>query len=603
MILVLGGTTEGRIAAKVLDEAGKPFFYSTCGKEQKLSTSNGVRITGGLDLDQMTEFCKVNCVRLLVDAAHPFAESLHRTVTCAANELNIPVVRYERVYPERSSDIVWCDDFADACLKMEQGGVRRLLALSGVKTISKLKPFWENHDCLFRVLNRAESIDLACRQGFPKERLLYYQGSDDEEAVIRNSGADAILTKESGGSGGFEEKVDAARRLGVNVYAVKRPVFELANSKVCTCNGPHGLRRHIETLLPGFYQLRTGFTTGSCATAASKAAMIALLEQRAVTDVEFSLPNGEAMSMAIRSCVWSDECARASVVKDAGDDPDVTNGLVIESEVRLSDTPGVHFLHGDGVGRVTLPGLGVEVGEPAINPIPRKMIASELSKLYNGGIDVTISVPNGKDIASRTLNFKVGVVDGISILGTSGIVRPLSSDAYIESIAREIDVCKAVGANVLVLNSGAKSERAVKRVCGELCDQSFVHYGNFIGEALRLAYEKGIREVRLGLMIGKAVKLAEGHLDTHSHKVAMNKNFLCSIAKNAGCASSVCASIMSMPFARELWTLLPKHDAGLFFPKLLEMCLLHCRKAYPHGKITLMLVSEDGALPYSLMSE
>lgn len=603
MILVLGGTTEGRIAAKVLDEAGKPFFYSTCGTEQKLSTSNGVRITGGLDLDQMTEFCKANCVRLLVDAAHPFAESLHRTVTCAADELNIPVVRYERVYPERSSDIVWCDDFADACLKMEQGGVRRLLALSGVKTISKLKPFWENHDCLFRVLNRAESIDLACRQGFPKERLLYYQGSDDEEAVIRNSGADAILTKESGGSGGFEEKVDAARRLGVNVYAVKRPVFELANSKVCTCNGPHGLRRHIETLLPGFYQLRTGFTTGACATVASKAAMIALLEQRAVTDVEFSLPNGEAMSMAIRSCAWSKEWARASVVKDAGDDPDVTNGVVIESEVRLSDTPGVHFLQGDGVGRVTLPGLGIEVGEPAINPVPRKMIASELGKLYNGGIDVTISIPDGKDIASRTFNFKVGVVDGISILGTSGIVRPLSSDAYIESIAREIDVCKAVGAKVLVLNSGAKSERSVKRVCGELCDQSFVHYGNFIGEALRFAYEKGIKEVRLGLMIGKAVKLAEGHLDTHSHKVAMNKDFLCSVAKNAGCASGVYASIMSMPFARELWTLLPKHDAELFFPKLLEMCLLHCRKEYPHGKMMLMLVSEDGSLPYSLMSE
>lgn len=602
MILVLGGTTEGRIAAKVLDEVGKPFFYSTCGKEQKLSTSNGVRITGGLDLDQMTEFCKANCVRLLVDAAHPFAESLHRTVTCAANELNIPVVRYERVYPERSSDIVWCDDFADACLKMEQDDVRRLLALSGVKTISKLKPFWENHDCMFRVLNRAESVEMACKQGFPKERLLYYQDTDDEEAVIFNSAADAILTKESGRSGGFQEKVEAARRLGVKVYAVKRPVLPLANSQT-KCDGPHGLRCQIELLLPGFYQLRTGFTTGSCATAASKAALIALLEQREVKEINFFLPDGETMSMAISSCVWSDEWARASVVKDAGDDPDVTNGIVIESEVRLSDTPGVHFLQGDGVGRVTLPGLGIEVGEPAINPIPRKMIASELGKLYNGGIDVTISVPNGKDIAARTFNFKVGVVDGISILGTSGIVRPLSSDAYIESIAREIDVCKAVGANVLVLNSGAKSEHAIKRVCGELCNQSFVHYGNFIGEALRLAYEKGIREVRLGLMIGKAVKLAEGHLDTHSHKVAMNKDFLCSIAKNAGCASSVCASIMSMPFARKLWFLLPKHDAGLFFPKLLEMCLLHCRKAYPHGKITLMLVSEDGTLLYSLMSK
>lgn len=602
MILIVGGTTEGRVAAHVVDEAGKPFFYSTLGSEQKLNVKNGVRLTGGLDAEAMAALCAENRIKLIVDAAHPFAESLHRTVTCAANELNIPVVRYERVYPERSSDIVWCDDFVDACLKMEQDNVRRLLALSGVKTISKLKSFWQNHDCMFRVLNRAESLELACAQGFPKENLFFYQDTDDYEAVIRNSAADAILTKESGQSGGFHEKVEAAKRLGVKVYAVKRPVLPLANLQT-RCNGPYGLRRQIELLFPAFYQLRTGFTTGSCATAASKAALIALLEQREVKEVEFSLPDGETMSMAITSCVWSDECARASVVKDAGDDPDVTNGIVIESEVRLSDAPGVHFLQGDGVGRVTLPGLGIEVGEPAINPVPRKMIASEFGKLYNGGIDVTISVPNGKDIASRTFNFKVGVVDGISILGTSGIVRPLSSDAYIESIAREIDVCKAVGANVLVLNSGAKSERAVKRVCGELCDQSFVHYGNFIGEALCLAYEKGIKEVFLGLMIGKAVKLAEGHLDTHSHKVAMNKDFLCSIAKNAGCSSGVYASIMSMPFARELWTLLPKHDAELFFPELLEMCLLHCRKAYPHGKITLMLVSEDGTLPYSLMSD
>lgn len=603
MVLVFGGTTEGRAAAKVVDEAGKPFYYSTCGEEQKLSASNGVRITGGLDLFQMIEFCNANEVRLIVDAAHPFAESLHRTVIDVANKLNIPVVRYERLYPKRSNDIVWCDDFADACLKMEQGGVRRLLALSGVKTISKLKPFWENHDCLFRVLNRAESIDLACRQGFPKERLLYYQGSDDEEAVIRNSGADAILTKESGGSGGFEEKVDAARRLGVNVYAVKRPVLEFANSKVYTCNGPHGLRRHIETLLPSFYQLRTGFTTGACATVASKAAMIALLEQRTVADVDFSLPNGETMSMAIHSCAWSEEWARASVVKDAGDDPDVTNGIVIESEMRLTEVPGVHFLQGEGVGRVTLPGLGVEVGEPAINPVPRKMIADELGKLYANGIDVTISVPNGKEIALKTFNAKVGVVDGISILGTSGIVRPLSSDAYIESVAREIDVCKAVGSDVLVLNSGAKSERAVKGVCGALCAQSFVHYGNFIGEALRLAHEKGISDVRLGVMIGKAVKLAEGHLDTHSHKVVMNKDFLSSLAKSAGCSPVVCDTINLMVLARELWTLMPKSDADLFFPKLLEMCLQHCRKVYPHGKITIMLVSENDTVPYSLVSD
>lgn len=598
MILILGGTTEGRIAAEVVDEAGKPFFYSTCGKEQKLSTSNGVRITGGLDLYQMTEFCKANNVRLLVDAAHPFAESLHLTVTSAANKLNIPVVRFERVYPERSSDIVWCDSFADACLKMEQEGVRRLLALSGVKTISKLRPFWENHDCLFRVLNRTESVEMACAQGFPEENLLYYQNNDDDEEVILNSAADAILTKESGLSGGFLEKVDAARRLGVKVYAVKRPVLPHANSQT-KCNGPHGLRRQIEMLLPGYYQLRTGFTTGSCATAASKAALIALLDQREVKEVDFSLPDGETMSMAVHSCLWTDEWARASVVKDAGDDPDVTDGLVVESLVSFADHSGIRFLQGEGVGRVTLPGLGVDVGEPAINPVPRSMIVSELRKISQRGFDVTLSVPRGREVALRTFNAKVGVVDGISILGTSGIVRPFSAEAYLESVAREIDVCKAVGSDVLVLNSGAKSESALRNVSVGVCPQSFVHYGNLVGDALALAHAKGISEVRLGLMIGKAVKLAEGHLNTHSHSVVLNRSFLANLAESLGCSSDVAKAIESMSFARDLWKVLPLSDADKFFPALLRLCYSNVRRVFPEGKLVVMLVDENDSVPYS----
>ena len=154
MILVFGGTTEGRIAAKVVDEADKPFYYSTRGDGQKVDTKNGIRITGGFDAVAMSDFCSEHGVRLIVDAAHPFAEVLHRTVGEVSAKLGIPVIRYERIYPERTSNIVWLDSYADAVTRMEEDGVERLLALSGVKTISKLEPYWKKHDCMFRVLDR-----------------------------------------------------------------------------------------------------------------------------------------------------------------------------------------------------------------------------------------------------------------------------------------------------------------------------------------------------------------------------------------------------------------------------------------------------------------
>lgn len=601
MILILGGTTEGRIVAKVVDEAGRTFYYSTRGAEQKIDMKNGIRLMGGFDAVAMSAFCSERGVRLIVDAAHPFAEELHRNVSEVSAKLNIPVVRYERIYPERTSEAVWCDDYEDACERMERDGVKRLLALSGVKTIAKLKNFWKTHDCLFRVLDRAESVDMARWQGFPEEKLLFYGIGDDDEAVMREVAADAILTKESGLSGGFAEKVEAARRLGIKVYVVKRP--QLCTKKQNIVNGPHGLRRQIERLLPGFYQLRTGFTTGSCATAASKAALMALLEQKKIDEVDFTLPNGESMAMYVQACEWGMDWARASVVKDAGDDPDVTNGLVIESVVRYSGSgTDIRFLQGEGVGKVTLPGLGVEVGEPAINPVPRMMISKELRKLSHAGLDVTINVPMGEEVATKTFNSKVGVLGGISILGTSGIVRPLSSEAYVESVSREIDVCRAVGSDVLVLNSGAKSEQVVKGFCGGLNPQAFVHYGNFIGESLRLACEKGISDVRLGVMIGKAVKLAEGHLDTHSHKVVMNKGFLVSLAEEAGCGADTCRSIASMSMARDLWAILSHSDAPLFFNTLLHHCMKHCRKVFPNGNLSILLVDEDGTVPYRVSS-
>ena len=182
------------------------------------------------------------------------------------------------------------------------------------------------------------------------------------------------------------------------------------------------------------------------------------------------------------------------MTKDAGDDPDVTNGYTILSTVSLTDAPGVHFLPGEGVGTVTLPGIGIPVGEPAINQTPRRMITNEVKQLLHShglhsGVAVRISVPGGSELAQKTFNPKLGIIGGISIIGTSGIVRPFSSEAFVNSIRKEIQVARALGCTDIVINSGAKSENYLRTRFPDLPPQAFIHYGNYIGETLRLAEE------------------------------------------------------------------------------------------------------------------
>lgn len=590
MILILGGTTEGRLAVKVADEAGSPYYYSTRGIQQEIACRNGIHLTGGMDVEAMTSFCIHHQIRLLVDAAHPFAVGLHQTVHETAIRLNLPVVRVERSYPERATDIVWCEDYEDAVRQLEKDRIHSLLSLTGVQTIGKLRGYWVKHPCWFRILKRDESLALARSQGFDEQRIVYYQ-AEDEESLLKRLTPQAILTKESGETGGFQQKIDAARMLGIPVYVVKRPSLPDSFMNV---TGEYGLRKQIEKWVPGFYPLRSGYTTGACATAASKAALLGLLRRDIPSLIPIRFPNGETLSLPVVDVQWGEESVSAIVVKDAGDDPDVTHGHRIVSTIRFSSHPGIHFLQGEGVGKVTLPGLGLEIGEPAINKVPRQMMEQELSALYQGGLDVTISVPDGRELAKRTFNPKLGIVDGISIIGTSGIVRPFSSEAFVEAIRREIEVAQALGCTHLVINSGAKSERYLKIEFPDLLPQAFVHFGNFIGETLRIADELHIPEVTMGIMIGKAVKLAEGFLDTHSKKVVMNKAFLKQLAIKSGCSQEALALIENLTLARELWEHLSEADASLFFTELLDNCYAHCRPLMSDGKLTILLIDEEG---------
>ena len=233
---------------------------------------------------------------------------------------------------------------------------------------------------------------------------------------------------------------------------------------------------------------------------------------------------------------------------------------------------------------MTLPGLGIPVGEPAINPVPRQMMTAEVRALTDADMDITISVEGGRELAERTFNSRVGVVDGISIIGTSGIVSPLSNDAFIRSIGRELQVARAMSCTAVGLASGKRGETALlEREPG----LRVVHYGNFIGESLRQAHELGFSRAVVGIMIGKAVKLAEGHLDTHSHKVLMNKDFLAGVARSVGVADAD-AVLQPVTMARELWALLPP----AFFDRLRDLCMQHCRTVFPTGTLEINILEQ-----------
>ena len=601
MILVFGGTTEGRKAVEVLEEAGSPYFYSTKTGEQDIVLHHGQRIDGAMDGEAMRSFCREHAIQLMIDAAHPFASQLHKTVAEVAETLVLPVVRYERIYPPRDTDITWIDDYAQV-----PTDIHSLLATTGVQSIGKLK--WieaEGVSVIYRILNRESSILLARQQGADDTQLVFYE----ENAL---PAADAILLKESGLSGGFTEKVNAARAKGMRIIALKRPKLSF---KHCV-NGPHGLRRAVEQLLPEFFPLHSGLTTGTCATAAAVAATRRLLFGETPTEVHVQLPNGETIMVAVG---YGD--GYAYCIKEAGDDPDVTNGIEVRAAVaryqgeaasrkntlntETSLPLSLRIEGGEGVGRFTLPGFDYPPGEAAINKAPREMIRKNLEKLITPlalgkgqGLRVVFSIPNGADIACRTFNPRLGIEGGISIFGVSGIVKPFSEEAFIDSIRKCMEVAKASHADRIVINSGGKSERFLKTLYPDLPPQAFVQYGNYIGETLTMAHELNIGKVTLGVMLGKAVKLAAGHTDTHSRKTTMDKDFVKQMLEEAGCS----IDMSNITLARELWNIIPKERVQDFCNVIIRHCAAHCESLLPQGSLTILLIDDDGTI-HSLSQE
>jgi cobalt-precorrin-5B (C1)-methyltransferase len=262
--------------------------------------------------------------------------------------------------------------------------------------------------------------------------------------------------------------------------------------------------------------LRSGWTTGTCSSAAAKAAALALRDQRVVTDVDVALPSGQRVSFAVARCEVGPEKATAVVVKDAGDDPDVTHGAELTVTVSWADS--LVLEGGAGVGVVTKPGLGLEVGGPAINPVPRAMITQAVREVTERGLRVVISVPDGEKRAKKTTNARLGILGGISILGTTGIVRPFSTESWRASVVQAVSVMAAQDLDTLVLCTGGRTEKGAMALLPDLPDTCFVEVGDFTGAALRKAVEEGLTTVVFVGMVGKLTKLAGGVLMTHYTK-------------------------------------------------------------------------------------
>jgi cobalt-precorrin-5B (C1)-methyltransferase len=284
--------------------------------------------------------------------------------------------------------------------------------------------------------------------------------------------------------------------------------------------------------------LKRGWTTGTCAAAATRAAYEALVTGECPDPVEIGLPNGARVSFAVAVFENFDGGATAGIVKDAGDDPDVTHGALIKATVRAG-TPGsgVSFVAGEGVGTVTKPGLPVPPGEPAINPVPREMMrmaVREVAERFGASSDVIVelSIPGGAALAARTLNARLGIVGGLSILGTTGIVVPYSCAAWIHSIYRGIDVARATGLKHIAGSTGSTSETAVQKLYG-LSETALIDMGDFVGGMLKYAKRHPVPRITIAGGFAKMTKLGQGLLDLHSKSGSVDRIWLAELLREA----------------------------------------------------------------------
>jgi len=344
-------------------------------------------------------------------------------------------------------------------------------------------------------------------------------------------------------------------------------------------------------------KLKTGFTTGTSATAAAKAALLSIINQKKIENIDVKLPKGDLIKIPIHFCKFETNKARCSVIKDGGDDPDVTHGAEIIVDLSLmKEKNKIEIEGGEGVGIVTKPGLGLEINKPAINPVPKKMINENLVEvagdlLNEKGIQVIISVPKGKELGPKTDNPRIGILHGISILGTSGIVIPFSTASYAASIRQNLDVAIAMKNDTVVLTTGGRSEDFAKKII-DLPDHCFVQMGDFSGYTMQQCSKKNIKKAFVVGFIGKLAKMAAGVKQTHVKGSKVDMKFLSELAGNSGASQKIMQEIEKANTARHVSEIIKEKKISGFFEQICEKTYQQMKK-HSEEKISLEVILFD----------
>ncbi len=344
-------------------------------------------------------------------------------------------------------------------------------------------------------------------------------------------------------------------------------------------------------------KLRTGYTTGSSATAAAKAGLLSIINQKKIDSITIKLPKGNSIEILVHSCDFNSDNVKCSVIKDGGDDPDVTHGA--EIIVELSFTEKINEIEidgGEGVGIVTKPGLGLEINKPAINPTPKKMIIENLREigekiLEKKGIRVVISVPKGKELGPKTDNPRLGIKNGISILGTSGIVIPFSTASYAASVRQNLDVAVAMGNDTVVLTTGGRSEDFAKKIV-DLPEHCFVQMGDFSGYTIQQCSRKNIKRAYIVGFIGKLAKMATGVKQTHVKGSKVDMNFLADLAKKSHANETIIRNIKKANTARHVSEIIQENNVKGFFDLIVNETYRHMRK-HSEEKVPIEVILFD----------
>jgi cobalt-precorrin-5B (C1)-methyltransferase len=353
-------------------------------------------------------------------------------------------------------------------------------------------------------------------------------------------------------------------------------------------------------------RLREGFTTGSAAAAGAKAALLFLSGKKRLKKVNIPLPVGGRLSVPVEQIERIGQGARVTIIKDAGDDPDVTHKAKIRATVNFVQAKAgeeIIIKGGKGVGKVTRPGLPIPVGEPAINPAPRRQIREAVREGLTesglrGTVSVTIDVVDGEKIAKKTLNPRLGIVGGISILGTRGTVKPFSNKAYRDTITASMDVAKASGLNMIALSTGGKSEGFLKKQYPELSEVAFIQVADFFSFSLQEAVRRGFQDILYACFFGKIIKMAQGHPYTHAHDSEIDFDLLAQWCGSLGMDEKKTISIKKANTGREARGVIRGDVNGeIIFNDIVKRAILSARTyAGPFPNITYHLFDFDGEL-------